>query len=64
MELEKEITSGWGWPLLARKAHWFEHSISLCGKWMFLGDLNPDLESAPDDCALCTRKLENIRAKV
>jgi hypothetical protein len=38
--------------------HYFEDGISLCGKWMFSGNLTPNQEgSSPDDCASCRKKL-------
>jgi len=49
---------GWGWPLLSKKAHFFEQGRSLCGKWMFTGRLEPASGGrGPDDCATCYRKL-------
>jgi hypothetical protein len=34
------MTEGWGWPGLAKKAHYFVASESLCRKWLFTGALN------------------------
>ena len=56
-------TEGWGFPYLSKKAHWFIESRSLCGKWMYMGVLHPDLFESPDDCAACRRKLEPRKAK-
>jgi hypothetical protein len=63
---EKRITpAGWGWPGLARKAHFFEEGmwISLCGKWMYAGPRDPDTSTSKDDCVSCRRKLEFLQAK-
>lgn len=53
---EKE---GWALPMNTRKYHYFVGKKSLCGRWMFFGDLQPDDgEEGPDDCKACRRKLE------
>lgn len=58
-------TSGWGWPGLSRKAHYFHNNdISLCGKWMFTGERVGSMEKAgPDDCAECKRRVAKLLAK-
>lgn len=49
---------GWGWPLSARKAHYFVNMRSLCGSWLFTGRLTDDNgKDGPMDCKRCTRKL-------
>jgi hypothetical protein len=51
---------GWAFPGGAKKAHYFEagHTISICGKWMFIGRLTENQgASSPDDCVICSRKL-------
>lgn len=50
--------SGWGWPLLSKKAHYFVEARSLCGRWMYTGELTDNQGAkSPDDCAACTKKL-------
>lgn len=61
-----ELKRGWGWPSNAHKCHYFNADIiSLCGKWMYRGELEEsDGSSSPDDCVVCTRKLavlEDVR---
>ena len=55
--------SGWGYPLNARKAHYFTlEGRSLCGKWAYNGPLSqlghPDTD--PDDCTACHRLLKKL----
>lgn len=48
---------GWGFLLKAKKAHYFDdHSISMCGKWMFVGELFDDKHWHPDNCKICAIK--------
>lgn len=47
---------GWGWPATSRKAHYFRGSLSLCGKWLFGGELFDDKHDSLDNCAACRRK--------
>lgn len=52
---------GWGWPGLARKAHYFDGEIvSLCGRWMFSGAMFDDRHNSPHNCQACRRKLEKL----
>lgn len=54
---------GWGWPLRSRKAHYFVKSRSLCGRWMYTGELTRNQAAgSPDDCKACARKLEKREA--
>ena len=50
------VLEGWFWPGGSRKAHYFVHGRSLCGKWGFPGELEPYGEFSSDDCAACARK--------
>lgn len=51
--------SGWGWPLNARKCHYFVAGQALCGKWMYFGAVSEGRPGAKteDDCTGCTRVL-------
>ena len=51
--------SGWGFPGLAKKAHYFIGMRSLCRKWMYGGALEPDNGPSPDDCKECRKSLES-----
>ena len=57
---------GWGFPINSRKAHYFiiedgkERSISLCGKWLFGGELHDDNHNSPDNCKKCMIIREKI----
>jgi hypothetical protein len=50
--------AGWGWPGLAKKAHYFEDDYALCGKWLFTGATVDSNHDSPDNCATCRRKLQ------
>lgn len=57
----RDADSGWGWPLLSKKAHWFENSArSLCGKWLYTGPREMDA-AGPDDCRDCAKRLAKSR---
>ena len=52
----------WGWPARSRKAHYFDGGVSLCRRWMYVGE---PLENqavkdkpGPDDCKACWRKVK------
>jgi len=49
---------GWGWPQLSKKPHYFVDGQSLCGRWMFFGEVSDKdaSEKGPDDCAQCRRR--------
>jgi hypothetical protein len=62
-ELSKEERAGWGFPAASRKAHYFDGDlISLCGKWVYSGPLEPDEGTSKDDCAACRKKLDKAKA--
>ena len=52
------LNAGWGWPMNAKKAHFYAEGeiISICGKWLYTGMRDGSDLSSPDDCAVCTRK--------
>jgi hypothetical protein len=61
-EQTTEVKEGWGWPLNSRKAHYFTHEgRSLCGNWMFFGQLQPDDFRSKDDCKACLKRLAKSR---
>jgi len=50
---------GWAMPGNTKKYHYFVDKRSLCGSWMFLGELQADDgKEGPNDCKTCRRKLE------
>lgn len=61
---KKKLTAGnsegWAWPMLASRAHFFREGRSLCGNWLFTGELSEgqELGEKPrkDDCKSCWRK--------
>lgn len=57
-----ELAEGWGWPGNSRKPHYFKagEATSVCGKWMFTGQRDPDAgKPGRDDCTACSRKAFN-----
>lgn len=57
---EKE---GWGFPSNSRKSHYFVDKRSLCGKWMFFGELEQGNDDSPDNCTSCKKALQKQKAK-
>jgi len=57
--MPNNVREGWTWLVNTRKWHYFVKKISLCEKWMIIG--NPDLEegndNSPDNCKVCQKKL-------
>lgn len=53
-------SAGWGYPLLARKGHYYQkgQALPLCGKWLFTGVRYVETESKSAHCATCTKKLK------
>ena len=60
MSVEKE---GWGFPSNSRKAHYFVDKRSLCGKWLFFGELEQGNDDSSDNCTACKKALQKRRAK-
>lgn len=57
--------AGWGYPLLGKKWHYFNNDwISLCGKWMYTGELEDRTDLGDTrNCRACTKKLEKLNKK-
>lgn len=56
---QEENKEGWGFPVNARKAHYFRGGISLCGRWMHFGRCDNQVmldEPGFDDCRECHRR--------
>jgi precorrin-2 methylase len=57
--MEKNKKEGWTWLINSKKWHYFRNGISLCGKFMNLG--NPNLEQgnneSSDNCAACKKMI-------
>lgn len=53
-----KLNKGWGFPGLAKKAHYFEddNSTSLCGKWWYMGTRHDDDHDHKMNCTTCMRK--------
>lgn len=47
MTTEEKKPEGWGGPWLAKKFHYFRGAESLCGRWLFTGQLEPVSGVAP-----------------
>lgn len=54
------IERGWGFPWNARKAHYFNGAVSLCGKWMYTAEGNDALYDHGDYCTECMKKYERL----
>lgn len=54
-----ERTAGWGRPARSKKYHYFAENevTSICCRWMYSGEREPDSFESLDDCAVCRRKL-------
>ncbi|ELD0485488.1 hypothetical protein QUQ58_002004 [Escherichia coli] len=54
-----ERAAGWGRPARSKKYHYFAENevTSICRRWMYFGEREPDSFESPDDCAVCRRKL-------
>lgn len=52
---------GWGFPGSSRKAHYFNDDwVSLCGKWMFTGDVDNVEDAHPQNCAACQKMKKTL----
>lgn len=60
------MTTGWAWPPLSRKAHYFDRGMSLCHGWLYAGepDSVQDMGEEPsrNDCRVCWKKARKLRA--
>ena len=55
---------GWGKPWNAKKWHYFDgDTISLCGKWWYLGERDDTLDDPPDNCVVCMKKKVKLEKK-
>jgi hypothetical protein len=67
--MREERREGWGFPPNSRKAHYFVKEDeelfgrSLCGKWLFAGELEEGNGDSLDNCVLCIKKLKKRREK-
>lgn len=54
--------AGWGYPLMARKGHYYSkgQSVSLCGKWLFTGERFIETDSFDGHCAVCNKRLAKL----
>lgn len=52
------LNNGWAMPGRSTKYHYFVDGISLCGKWMYVGQTEQDSASGrrSDDCHGCWAK--------
>jgi len=51
---------GWAVPARARSAHYFVNATSLCGAWMYTGELEDDKHEHPDNCISCMRARKSL----
>lgn len=50
---------GWGnpRPMSGTTFHYFVDSQSLCGRWMFMGEMEDANHDHPDNCVACKKAL-------
>lgn len=58
---DSSAASGWGFPLLARKAHYFVDSMSLCRSWWFIGRVDDSNHDSSDNCTTCKRLFSKVK---
>lgn len=64
MTIEEKIEEGWARPMAAKKYHYFRGITSLCGRWMYGGELFEDIGPAhKDDCVPCRRELDKEKSE-
>ena len=60
-----KVKEGWTWVVGSPKWHYIRDHVSICRKWLLLGD--PELEqgndTSADNCKACRKKLERENAK-
>ena len=54
-QLSGKAKEGWGWPALTRRAHYFRQARSLCGRWMYQGELTQGNDDSNDNCTTCKK---------
>lgn len=56
------LNPGWGFPALAKKAHYFPEGelICLCRRWMYAGEREDFTHDHQDNCSECRRKLRAL----
>jgi hypothetical protein len=57
------LKKGWAQTSLMKKPHYFVNGTSLCGKWMFCGEVE---EGNPNwsDCIICANKFNKLYGDV
>lgn len=60
-----KLDQGWGFPALAKKAHYFADgsTTSLCGKWLFTGIRIDEFHYHTDNCVKCMRRRAEAQEK-
>ncbi len=58
-----DVEEGYGWPPGSRTAHYFVNGISLCGVWMYAGDLEQGDDGGQDFCPECRKRLRERRER-
>lgn len=56
----KQVSEGWAKPIGCVGNHYFKNNRSLCGKWLFFGeifDVNQKFDLHPSDCLKCANKV-------
>ena len=57
MKKPRKPKEGWADIANSRKFHYVRNSMSLCGRWLYLGpDLTQDDYTTSDDCRACTMR--------
>jgi len=62
-ERRKKMSEGWGWPGNSKKAHYFVNGRSLCGSWIYFGELEQGKDDSSDNCPRCKKRLEAKRRR-
>ena len=58
------MKEGWGLPWNAQKWHYFVGMFSLCGKWMYAGELEQGKDDPPSNCKKCLKLLKRRQQNV
>jgi hypothetical protein len=57
------LKKGWAQTPLMNKSHYFVNGASLCGKWMFSGEVEEG-NANWHDCKICARKHDKLYGDV